>query len=299
MRKTVRKINWKLKKHPKGQVIGQISTRSGWAPRYTTPPQAPSATIQSAKNIPGLPVYDQFSLASCVTNTTAMALRYAFKKVSGGTDLSVSRMYMYYIMRNTGCYTNKQNRETCRVPSGDVRSGQKQGGHPARLLAAISVWGILPEESWKYPQGPGPTESTPFVSTLPAQSLVRATNYGNKYGVRGNGIIIDMVQSVLGVRQCIDEGTPVMICIYVVDDMFGDDGNIRVISESEAQNSHAAHALLISGYNDHTQEFVIMNSWGSSWGVNGYGLLSYRAWYTPMFNTGEGHGAVGYRIRLR
>jgi len=39
---------------------------------------------------------------------------------------------------------------------------------------------------------------------------------------------------------------------------------------------YGGHAICIVGYDDNKQQVVFKNSWGSSWGNNGYGILPYR-----------------------
>lgn len=36
------------------------------------------------------------------------------------------------------------------------------------------------------------------------------------------------------------------------------------------------HAIALVGYNDETQEYKFKNSWGTGWGENGYGYISYK-----------------------
>lgn len=36
------------------------------------------------------------------------------------------------------------------------------------------------------------------------------------------------------------------------------------------------HAITLTGYNDETQEYEFKNSWGKSWGNEGYGFLTYQ-----------------------
>lgn len=47
------------------------------------------------------------------------------------------------------------------------------------------------------------------------------------------------------------------------------------------------HALLIIGYDDSTETFLIRNSWGEGWGDNGYGTISYD--YVRSFGRGGGY----------
>jgi C1A family cysteine protease len=36
------------------------------------------------------------------------------------------------------------------------------------------------------------------------------------------------------------------------------------------------HAVLLVGYNNFTQRFIVKNSWGSNWGDNGYFYMPYQ-----------------------
>ena len=38
---------------------------------------------------------------------------------------------------------------------------------------------------------------------------------------------------------------------------------------------HAAHAVLLAGYDDRNETLLFLNSWGTSWGNEGYGRMSY------------------------
>ncbi|MEI6627929.1 MAG: C1 family peptidase [Alphaproteobacteria bacterium] len=52
-----------------------------------------------------------------------------------------------------------------------------------------------------------------------------------------------------------------------------DDGGNDVYGAGDF--SVGGHAILLVGYNDDTQKFKFMNSWGTWWGDNGYGTLPY------------------------
>jgi C1A family cysteine protease len=43
------------------------------------------------------------------------------------------------------------------------------------------------------------------------------------------------------------------------------------------------HAVLIVGYNDNTQEFIVLNSWSERWGQNGFFTIPYQ--YIQSFNS--------------
>jgi len=35
------------------------------------------------------------------------------------------------------------------------------------------------------------------------------------------------------------------------------------------------HSVFVVGFNDYNQEFIFLNSWGTSWGIQGSGYLPY------------------------
>lgn len=45
------------------------------------------------------------------------------------------------------------------------------------------------------------------------------------------------------------------------------------------------HAVMIVGYNDHMNCFIVRNSWGSSWGDHGYFYLPYSYVSNPNFSS--------------
>ena len=41
------------------------------------------------------------------------------------------------------------------------------------------------------------------------------------------------------------------------------------------------HAVLIAGYDDATQRFLVRNSWGTNWGMTGYFTIPYAYFTNP------------------
>ena len=59
-----------------------------------------------------------------------------------------------------------------------------------------------------------------------------------------------------------------------------DDGFVRMgrdqIWDSQIGNQQSGHAMVVVGYDDAKSAFKIINSWGRSWGTDGYGWISYQ-----------------------
>jgi len=60
-------------------------------------------------------------------------------------------------------------------------------------------------------------------------------------------------------------------CFY--DFFFPVDGFVKDPADGEV--NYGGHALCVVGYDDNTQRIKFKNSWGTGWGQNGYGYISY------------------------
>jgi hypothetical protein len=68
-------------------------------------------------------------------------------------------------------------------------------------------------------------------------------------------------------------GNPIIIGVKT--DAGFDNANQNFVWNNRIGNIGRGHALLIIGYDDSKQAFKIMNSWGTTWGDNGYSWISY------------------------
>lgn len=83
------------------------------------------------------------------------------------------------------------------------------------------------------------------------------------------------VQDVTEIKSHIALGFPVLVGIEV-DNSF-EKLNGTTIYNSYSQVSLGGHALVIVGYDDSMSAFRLINSWGTAWGDNGFGWISYGA----------------------
>jgi len=79
----------------------------------------------------------------------------------------------------------------------------------------------------------------------------------------------------MDVKSHIASGFPVVIGMMV------DEGFLRLrgnyIYSGPSGNNKGGHAMVVVGYDDTRQAFKVLNSWGTAWGDNGYGWISYGA----------------------
>lgn len=78
-----------------------------------------------------------------------------------------------------------------------------------------------------------------------------------------------------GLREALFTNGPTvvgMLCFQGIFDV-GRDG--AVPNPSPGENPLGGHAICVVGYNDDTRRFTFKNSWGTQWGNEGYGSVSY------------------------
>lgn len=76
------------------------------------------------------------------------------------------------------------------------------------------------------------------------------------------------------IKAAIANGFPPVIAVPVYwNDGWLSDGNIHRPAPMEPLNAY--HAVALTSYNDTTQLVGFANSWGSSWGQNGFGTMTY------------------------
>ena len=69
---------------------------------------------------------------------------------------------------------------------------------------------------------------------------------------------------------------PVAIAIPIYLDFLNLNTNNIIWDENNwSENTHKFHTVCIVGYNDSKEAVKIINSWGTDWGINGYGWISY------------------------
>lgn len=80
-------------------------------------------------------------------------------------------------------------------------------------------------------------------------------------------------------------GNAVVIGINVYPD-FDSLSPSNPIFDDASGKSRGGHALCVVGYDDSKRAVKIINSWGTNWGFNGYGWISYdyiQSQYTPIY----------------
>ncbi len=191
------------------------------------------------------PVYDQGQLGSCTANGIAGAIEFDQRK-QGNKEFTPSRLFIYYnerVMEGT----------TAQDAGAQIRDGMK----------SVATLGAPPETDWPY----DPSE---FAVKPPAAAYADATQ--------------DLVSSYMRVSQdvtqmqgCLAEGYP-FVFGFTVYESFESEAVARtgmVPMPASGERSIGGHCVLAVGYDATKRYFFIRNSWGTGWGLDGYGMMPF------------------------
>ncbi|MCB1317588.1 MAG: hypothetical protein KDK27_16605, partial [Leptospiraceae bacterium] len=130
-------------------------------------------------------------------------------------------------------------------------------------------------------QGASPWAYMPYTSSnYTRQPSSQARNEAKKY--RASNYRSVGGQDVNAIKSLLSQGHPIAFGMSV------DDGFYNLKNQVYDRNSgtnYGGHAMTLVGYDDNKRSprgergaFKIINSWGTSWGDNGYGWISYNQW---------------------
>jgi C1A family cysteine protease len=195
------------------------------------------------------PIYDQGDLGSCTANATAALGQFLLIKQKRKVFVP-SRLFIYFTERSIDEDVKDDNGST-------LTTGMK----------ALNHYG-MPEEPWY------PYNVNKFANTPPGYIYVRGFKTRISQYLNLNNANLDELKS------CLASGYPFVFGVQVYDaiesDAVAKSGTVPYPSASEIHNPIGGHALTAVGYDDSKNVFIVRNSWGESWGVNGYCIFPYK-----------------------
>ena len=192
------------------------------------------------------PVYDQGQLGSCTGNAIAAAIQFERMKQNLSPDWVPSRLFIYY--------NERAIEGTINTDSGaQIRDGIK----------SVASQGVCPETDWPY-------DISKFAVPPPQQDYTAAlANRVVSYS--------RLVQNLNLLKGCLASGYPFVFGFTVYENFesqaVAQNGIVPMPAPSE--KVVGGHAVLAVGYDDQTQRFLVRNSWGTGWGMNGYFSMPY------------------------
>lgn len=186
------------------------------------------------------PVYNQGALGSCTANAIGGAIEYDLN------GFEPSRLFIYY---NERLFENTVNSDAGALITDGIRSLKK--------------YGVCKETDWPYDISKFEVQPTP-------QSYINASKHKL---VSANNI----KQDINTMKNWLNTGFPFVVGIEVFNEFETQEVATSGIVPMPTANSQClgGHAVLCVGYDDSQQHWIMRNSWGSSWGINGYFYLPY------------------------
>lgn len=207
------------------------------------------------------PVEDQGQLGSCTAHA-GVALYEYFERKAYGRHIDGSRLFLYKATRNL------------------LGWEADDGAYLRTTMAAMALFGIVPEKYWPYHEYKFNDEPGAFLYSY-AQSYQALLYYRlDSQGVTKPNLL-------LKIKEHLRTGLPLIFGFTCYSSLYtADDGNIPFPDKDE--DVDGGHAVMAVGFDDDKQitncnnkkiktkgAILIRNSWGTEWGDNGYGWLPY------------------------
>jgi C1A family cysteine protease len=192
------------------------------------------------------PVYDQGQLGSCTANGIGGALQFDRMKQKLTPDFIPSRLFIYY--------NERVMEHTVNSDSGAmIRDGIK----------SVSKQGDCPESEWPY-------DITKFAATPTPKCYKDARHYKAVQYQR-------LVQDVNQMKGCLASGYPFVFGFTVYESFESQQVTQTgvVPMPGPAEQVMGGHCVVAVGYDDSQQRFIVRNSWGTGWGMQGYCTMPY------------------------
>jgi len=224
------------------------------APKPVTDNLPPSTDLRQ-----GCPaVYDQGQIGSCTANAIAAAFEFELLK-QRLTDFMPSRLFIYYNER-------KIEGSVASDSGAQIRDG----------VMSVHKQGVCPESEWPYdPTAAGPDGTWPPNS--PAREQPPAKLFTE--ALKNRAISYHrIVQDSDIMKSCLAQGYP-FVAGFTVYESFESPEVAKtgvVPMPKPKEKTVGGHAVLVVGYDDSKSAWLVRNSWGTSWGIEGYFWMPYQ-----------------------
>jgi C1A family cysteine protease len=223
---------------------------------YAAPPPTLTALPPKTDLRPQCPpVYDQGQIGSCTANAIAGAHEFVQikSKLAAPSPFTPSRLFIYY------------NERALESTVGSDSGAQIRDG-----IKSIAHQGVCREDpTWPYDGDPFPPNNK-----LTQKPSAAAYTEGAKY----TAVQYQRVPQVLAqLKGCLASGYPFVFGFTVYDSFESQQvAQTGVVPMPQpAEQVLGGHAVQAVGYDDAQQRFIVRNSWGTGWGIQGYCTMPY------------------------
>jgi hypothetical protein len=199
------------------------------------------------------PIIDQKNINCCVPICISTIYYYLTFKQNNIIKTRISSLYLYYLVK---IYNNIGNDSL-----DSLDSNEDSGVTIMETLKILKKRGCCPEFLYTY------TENN--FNSIPNEKLLNLTNKCK---------LINFTKILrFEIKQNLINNNPV-ICGIKVFNSFHSTKTIETgIIDLPQKFDYllGGHSIIIVGYNDYIESYIFINSWGSSWGDNGFGIIPY------------------------
>jgi C1A family cysteine protease len=192
------------------------------------------------------PILDQGNLGSCTANAIASAHQFDQMKQQAAKIIAPSRLYIYY--------NERMIESTIPWDSGaTIRDGVK----------VINKYGVCPESQWPYD-----------IAKFKRKPLRACYIEGAKHQAVTYQRLTPIVDQL---RGCLADGYPFVFgfSVYESFETAAVTKTGIVPMPGPTERMLGGHAVMAVGYDDGTSRFIVKNSWGTGWGMQGYFTMPY------------------------
>lgn len=246
----------------------RTNKRYGWIPDlpdhrdllYAAPVTALRALPPKVDLHPGCPhIYDQERLGSCTANAIAAALEFNQMKQKLPDVFTPSRLFIYYNER---------------VMEGTV--DEDSGAMIRDGIRSVAKQGACPEEAST--QHPGPDGIWPYDPNYEVRFREKPPQACYDLAKKHQAIMYSrLVRNLNQMKGCLASGYPFVFGFSVYESFETQEVARTGIVPMPAPSEQllGGHAVLAVGYDEELRRFIVRNSWGKDWGVEGYFTMPY------------------------
>jgi C1A family cysteine protease len=192
------------------------------------------------------PVYDQGELGSCTGNGIAGAFHFDEMKQKQAHVFMPSRLFIYY------------NERAIEGTTGTDSGAQIRDG-----IKSVAAQGVCDEKLWPY-------DIAKFADKPPESCYKDAKKHKVSSYQR-------LAQNLMQMKGCLASGYP-FVFGFTVYESFESQAVAKsgqVPMPAPAESVLGGHCVMAVGYDDAQSRFIIRNSWGETWGMEGYCTMPY------------------------